>query len=63
MNNMIVREALLETGTKQWQLAELLGESESVLSRELRKELPKADQEEMARLIRAANKIGGRRRK
>ena len=61
MNNMIVREALLETGTKQWQLAELLGKSESVLSRELRKELPKADQEEMARLIRAANKIGGRK--
>lgn len=57
MNNMIVRMALLETGTKQWQLAKLLGKSESVLSRELRTELPEADQEEMARLVRVANDI------
>ena len=57
MNNMKVRMAMLETGTKQWQLAKLLGKSESVLSRELREELPKADQDEMVRLMKAAKEV------
>lgn len=60
MNNTIVRIALLEAGMKQWQLAKLLGKSESVLSRELREELPKADQDEMVRLIKATTEIGAR---
>lgn len=55
-NNMIIRAALLETGMKQWELAELLGCSEYTLCRKLRHEMDEAKQREIAEKIREAKK-------
>lgn len=51
MNNIKVRQMLLATGTKNYELAEMLGISEWTLSRKFRKELPKEEQEKIIRLI------------
>lgn len=42
---------MIEAGLKQWELAKLLGVSESVLSRKLREELPLTEQEEIVAII------------
>lgn len=55
-NNMIIRAALLETGMKQWELAELLGCSENTLGRKLRHEMDETKQREIAEKIREATK-------
>lgn len=52
LNNQKVRFALLENNMKQWELAELLDVSESVLSRKLRNELPDDEQERIVKVIR-----------
>lgn len=52
LNNQKVRFALLENNMKQWELADLMGVSEAVLSRRLRKELPEEEQERIVALIR-----------
>lgn len=39
MQNLEIRQAILESGVKQWQIAEKLGISESSFSKLLRKEL------------------------
>lgn len=52
LNNQKVRFALLENNMKQWELADLMGISEAVLSRRLRKELPEEEQERIVALIR-----------
>lgn len=52
LNNQKVRFALLENNMKQWELADLMGVSETVLSRRLRKELPEEEQERIVALIR-----------
>ena len=56
MKNKLVKFALLEAGMKQWELAELLGMSESALSRRLRDELP---EEEQKRIIAIIENAGG----
>lgn len=52
LNNQKIRFALLENNMKQWELADLMGISEAVLSRRLRKELPEEEQERIVALIR-----------
>ena len=51
MANIKVRVKMYETGLKQWELAKLMGVSESVLSRKLRDELPEEEQEKIIELI------------
>ncbi len=51
MRNKIIRVSMIEAGLKQWELAKLLGVSESVLSRKLREELPLTEQEEIVAII------------
>ncbi len=43
---------MIEVGIKQYELAELLGLSETVLCRKLRKELPKEEKEKIIKLIK-----------
>lgn len=54
MNNTKIRIKMLETGMKQWEVARLLGMSESVLSRRLRDELPEDEQDRIVALIETA---------
>lgn len=54
MNNAKIRIKMLETGMKQWEVARLLGMSESVLSRRLRDELPEDEQDRIVALIETA---------
>ena len=56
MKNIKIRQVLLETGVKHYQLAELMGLSEFTLSRKLRNELPEAEQERIIALIRNSRK-------
>lgn len=51
MNNSIIRIEMLETGIKQWELAKILGISESSLSRKLRNELPVEEQNKIVSMI------------
>ena len=51
MNNTKIRIKMIETGMKQWEVARLLGMSESVLSRRLRDELPEDEQDRIVALI------------
>lgn len=52
MNNIEIRLELTKKNMKQWQLAELLGVSESVICRRLRKELPKEEKEKILTVIK-----------
>ena len=45
MANLEIRTALMNTGMRQWELAELLNISEFNLSRKFRKELPEEEKE------------------
>lgn len=51
-NNLIIREALKESGLCQWQLADLMQMREDTLSKMLRYELPESEQIAIAKLIR-----------
>lgn len=51
MANIKIRVKMFETGLKQWELAKLMGVSESVLSRKLRDELPEEEQDRIIKLI------------
>jgi DNA-binding Lrp family transcriptional regulator len=53
MNNEIVRKAMRNKNLKQWEVAELIGISESTMVKRMRNELPKAEQEEIVRRIEA----------
>lgn len=57
MENILIRQALLTTGTKNYELAEMLGVSEWTLSRKLRKELPEEEQERIIALIKARKDV------
>lgn len=54
MNNSKVRIKMLESGVKQWEVASMLGISESVLSRKLRDELSEEEQDRIVSLIEEA---------
>ena len=51
MENMEIRVEMTKRGMKQWQLAALLGLSESVFSRKLRKELPQEEKDRILKVI------------
>ena len=58
MKNMKIRQALMEVGMRNYQLAELMGISEFTLSRRLRNELPDEEQERILELIQNNRKRG-----
>ena len=51
MQNKQIKDALKKTGLRQWQLAKRLGVSESVLSRNLREELPEEEKKRILKII------------
>ncbi len=51
MENMEIRIEMTKRNMKQWQLANLLGISESVLSRKMRKELPPDEKKKILDVI------------
>lgn len=53
MNNIRIRTKMFENDIKQWEVARVLGISESVLSRKLRNEL---SEEEQDRIVEAIEK-------
>ena len=58
MNNKIIRIAMLEHGLSQWELAVILGISESQMSRKLRVELPEDEQKRIVSLIERGGDYG-----
>ncbi len=52
MENMEIRIEMTRHGLKQWQVANLLGVSESVFSRMLRKELSEEEKERILKAIK-----------
>ena len=54
MENMEIRIEMTKQNLRQWQLANLLGVSESVLSRKLRKELPEDEKKKILDVIAKA---------
>lgn len=51
MKNQRIEFALMETGLRKYQLAKLMGISESTFGRMMREELPVERQEEIVRII------------
>ena len=51
MANKVIRCALINSGVKQYQLADKLGIAEATLSRKLRKELPKEEKQKILAAI------------
>ena len=51
MKNRIIKEALFETGIRQYELSAILGVSESTVWRKIRTELPEEDQRSIAKKI------------
>ena len=60
MANMKVKVAILNSGLKQWQVAELIGIRDDAFSRKLRYELPEAEQNRIIEAIRQYLKGGQR---
>lgn len=58
MNNTSVRIEMAMLNIKQWQLARILGISESTLCRKLREELPPEEQIKIIQLMRNKIKAG-----
>ena len=56
MKNQIIKQALFTHNLKQWQLAEIMGIREEMLSRKLRHELPEDEQRDIVRKIEEAMK-------
>ena len=54
-NNIKIRLKIFETGLKQWKVAQLMGVSESKLSRMLRDELPEDEQNRIIDIIERRN--------
>ena len=53
MANKDIRMALIETGVKQWELADALGVQDTSLSRKLRHKLPAEDKARILEAIRS----------
>ena len=54
-NNIKIRLKIFETGLKQWEVARLMGVSESKLSRMLRDELPEDEQNRIIDILERRN--------
>lgn len=52
MKNLNIRQLLMQLGMRQYELAELLGITETALSRKLRKELPEEEQQRIIAIIK-----------
>ena len=52
MTNMEIRIEMTKKNLKQWQVADLLGISESVFSRKLRQEMPDDEKQQILKVIR-----------
>ena len=52
MANMKLKVAILQSGMKQWQVANLIGIRDDAFSRKLRYEMPEEEQDEIIELIR-----------
>lgn len=50
-NNLLIRETICKHGLRYWQVADLLNVSANTLSRMLRHELDKSEQQRICRLI------------
>jgi len=59
LNNMMIRIKLLEHNKRLWWLAQILGISESTLTRRLRDELPEEEQVRIVNLIEEHARKGG----
>lgn len=57
MRNKRIKLALLEANMKQWQLADIIGISESMLCRKLRRELPDDEQNKIIALVQQHSKV------
>lgn len=57
MTNKIIRFAIIESGLKYYELADLLGISEATLGRKLRKELPEEEQEQIVEIIKRRERV------
>lgn len=51
MGNMEIRKKILESGVRQWMIADVLGITENTFSKKLRKELPKKEKEKVLEAI------------
>ena len=56
MKNIAIRLALLKSGMRHYELASIMGISESTLGRKLREELPEDEQERIVALIEEESK-------
>jgi predicted XRE-type DNA-binding protein len=56
--NIRIRVAMLESGLRQWEVAEALGMAEESLCRKMRKELPEAEQEKILGSIASLRERG-----
>lgn len=54
VKNKRIRLALIENDMRQWELADILGYSESKVCRMLRKEMPEEEQEKIIKRIKEA---------
>lgn len=57
MENKDVRKAIKESGHFQWEIAEVLGISEGLLSRRLRRELPQEKKQEIFKVIEQLKEV------
>lgn len=58
MTNVEIRVEMTKKGLKQWELAQLLGISESTFCRKLRKEIPEDEKQKILELIHGHKKGG-----
>ena len=58
MTNVEIRVEMTKKGLKQWELAQLLGISESAFCRKFRKELPEDEKQKILELIHNNKKEG-----
>ena len=54
MNNIEIREAIKESGFKQWQIADMIGIADTTFCRMLRRELPEDKKQEILTAMQIA---------
>ena len=59
MTNERIRKVMKDKNLKQWQVAEMIGVSETTMVRKMRNELPKAEQDRIIRMIKESGKKEG----
>ena len=59
MTNERIRKVMKDKNLKQWQVAEIIGVSETTMVRKMRAELSKAEQDRIIKLIKESGKKEG----